>query len=314
MAISDKSVEKKQLNMRTIVLGDLTWIDVVQPTKEVIKLLTEKYEFNQLDIEDALSPRQVPKIEEYPNYLFAVFHFSVYNKVERVSYRKQWSAFVGEKFLVTLRPQELKAPDEIFRECELNADSKELYMSQGSGYLLYQIIDRAVDSYFKVLDKILNLMEDIEDNVFKEEVEAAKELSFLRRDIITQRRVMFPTRTLLVELEKKLKRFSKIDLTIYFSDLMDHIKKICDTIDEDTETIEVYKDADFTLSGYRSNRTIRTMAVLFAIILPILLGAGIYLMLPDTIVRGIPLFAGFLAGTLIVVGVILFSFSRRRII
>ena len=95
-------------------------------------------------------------------------------------------------------------------------------MSDGSGFLLYHIIDRAVDFYFRVLDKILSLMEDIEDNVFKENVEAALELSILRRDIITQRRVMFPTRPLMVDLEKKLKRFAKLDLTLYFSDLMDH--------------------------------------------------------------------------------------------
>jgi len=44
----------------------------------------------------------------------------------------------------------------------------------------------------KVLDAILGLMEEIEDNVFKEEVESGIEVSILRRDIITQRRVMFP--------------------------------------------------------------------------------------------------------------------------
>jgi len=80
-----------------------------------------------------------------------------------------------------------------------------------------------------------------------EGIEAAQELSTLRRDIITQRRVMFPTRTLLVELEKKVKRFSKIDLTVYFSDLMDHMNKICETLDENTDIIEVFKDADYLL-------------------------------------------------------------------
>jgi len=58
--------------------------------------------------------------------------------------------------------------------------------------LLYRIIDRAIDSYFPVLDKILNILEDVEDAVFDEDIEAAKEVSVLRRDIITQRTVMFP--------------------------------------------------------------------------------------------------------------------------
>ena len=178
MVNSEKFIERKPFAMKTVTLGDFTWTDIVQPTKESLNFLTEKYDVNVLDLEDALSPRQVPKIEDYPKYLFCVFHFSVFDKVKRTSSRKQWSAFVGEKFLVTIRPADFKAPDDIMRDCELNRDSREQYLGQGSGYLLYQIIDQAIDRYFKVLDKILNLMEDIEDNVFTEETEAAMELSF----------------------------------------------------------------------------------------------------------------------------------------
>jgi magnesium transporter len=122
----------------------------------------------------------------------------------------------------------------------------------------------------------MNLTDAIEDNVFNVGIEAAQELSSLRRDIITQRRVMFPTRTLLTELEKKIKRFSKIDLTVYFSDLMDHMNKICETLDETTDIIEVYKDADYLLSSYRANRGIRVLEVMLAILLPLVIVFGLY--------------------------------------
>jgi magnesium transporter len=315
MALLNKTPEKKQFNMKTVTWGNLTWIDIVQPTKEATKYLAEHYNFNTLDLEDVLSAAQVPKIEDYPDYIFAVFHFSVYNKATRVSSRRQWSAFVAENLLVTLRPADLIAPDELFREFELGDEVREQYLSQGSGYLLYKIIDRAIDSYFRVLDKILSLMENIEDSVFKENVEVAMELSILRRDIITQRRVMFPTRPLLVELEKKINRFSKTDLTLFFSDLMDHLNKILDTLDEYTETIEVFKDADYTLSGYRSNRTIRIMAVLFAIGLPFLILTGIDIMLPGGVDKGnIQIFLALLIAILVIIGVTLYCFRRWRII
>ena len=315
MAVSDKNIEKKQTALRTITWGSLTWVDIVQPTKETIKYLADLYKFNPLDLDDALSPRQVPKIEEYPDYLFGVFHFSVYDKVKKVSSRRQWSAFISENLLVTLRPTEYKAPDEIFRECELKEETRKQYLSQGPGYLLYQIIDRSVDFYFKVLDKILNLMEDIEDNVFQENVEVALELSFLRRDIITQRRVMFPTRALLIELEKKLKRFSKTDLTPFFKDLVDHMNRICDTLDEYRETIEVYKDADYTLSGYRSNRSIRIVMVLFSAAMPFLVAVGLYMLIPGWGEKvGFISFLILLAIIYSIVGVMLFAFRRRHII
>jgi magnesium transporter len=276
MAQSANISGKKQLNTKTITFGDLTWVDITEPTEEITKYLTEKYNFHPMDIEDALSLRQLSKVEEYPTYLFVIFHLLKYNKATKVSIRKQWSAFLGDKYLVTLHPTELTALDEFFHECELSEDSRNEYFSQGSGYLLYQILDRALDSYFPILDKIMNLTDAIEDNVFNEGIEAAQELSSLRRDIITQRRVMFPTRTLLVELEKKLKRFSKIDLTVYFSDLMDHMNKICETLDENTDIIEVFKDADYLLSSYRANRGIRVLVVMLAMVLPLIIVFGLY--------------------------------------
>jgi len=303
------------LNIRTITFGDVTWADIVQPTREAAAYLSEHYHFNALDIEDALSPRQVSKIEEYPEYLFVIFHLSVFEKVRRVSERKQWAAFVGPDYLVTIRPPELKVADELFQECETRTETREQYLGQGSGYLLYQLFDRAIDQYFKVLDKIRGLMDDIEEGAFREDVEVAGPLSSLRRDIIDQRQVMFPTRALLVELEPKLKQYSKTDLTLYYSDLMDHVNKVCSTLDECTEVIDVFKDSDYLLSAYRSNRAIRAIAILLAIGLPFVIVAGVYLILPGGLEKGTSeTFAALLSIVVVLIGTILYLLRRRHLI
>ena len=318
MTSPQKDVELKPINLKTITSGDLTWVDFVQPTVEVKKYLAEHFEFNPMDIDDVFSHRQLSKVDVYDNYLFIVFHLPVYNKLTRISSVEQWSAFVGEKYLVTLRPGTITALDELHRECEYDEDARQAYFKQGSGYLLYQILDRAVDAYIPVLDKILGLMEDIEDIVFNDEIEAAKDISILRRDVVTQRRVMFPTRVLLTELENRLRRFTKIDLTVYYGDLMDHMNSICDTLDECKEIIEVYKDADFILSENRANRTMRLLAVLAAIAVPILVVTGLYSMnvpLPGGIERGsLQTFILLLAIIVVVVGALLYYFRRRHLI
>jgi magnesium transporter len=318
MVLSNKDLEGKKLNLKTVTYGDLTWVDIAEPAKEATNYLAEHYNFHPMDLEDSLSTRQLSKIEEYPKYLFIIFHFQVYEKITRVSTRKQWSAFVGDTFLVTLHPVELKIIDDMFRECELSEETRQEYLSRGSGYVLYQIIDRLLDSYFPVLDKIASALSNIEDNVFSEELEAAHELSILRRDIITQRQIMLPTRTLLIELENKLKRFTKIDLTLYYSDLMDHMNKICQSLDEDREVVEVFKDTDFILSSYRANRGIRVISVMLAIGLPLLVVFvfyGMYSILHGGISEGSPqIFFMLLAIVLAIVGVILYFFRRRHLI
>ena len=312
----EEKAKEEKLNLETITWGDLTWVNISPPTANETKYLAEHYNFHQLALDDCLSRKQLSKVDVYPEYLFIIFHIPVYYKERRVSVQRQWSAFVGDKFLVTLHTVELKSVDKVFQDCKTDEKTRQEHFCHGSGYLLYKILDAAVDSYFPVLDKILSLIEDIEDSVFDENVESAKELSILRRDIIAQRRVMFPTRALFVELENKLKRFSKTDVTDYYSDLMDHINKICETLDECKEIIEVFKDTDYTLATYRINRVIRILNIFATIVLPFLAVSGIYgmnVVAPGGLERGdFKTFIILLLVMCLISGGMLFYFRRRR--
>jgi len=314
--IKEKQAQEEPLHIETITWGDLTWVNIRPPSEREIEYLEENYHFHPLDLDDCLSRKQIPKVDEYPEYLFVIFHLPVFDKETRVTTKRQWSAFVGEKFLITLHTGELRTLTALFRDCQAHEESREEYFSNGSGYLLYRILDRSIDSYFPVLDKILSLMEDMEDNVFDEDVETAKELSVLRRDIIAQRRVMFPTRTLFMSLERRLKRFTKVDLTVYFGDLMDHMTKICETLDELKEVIEVFKDTDYMLATYRINRVTRLLTIFSTIVLPFLIVSSLYGMnvtLPGGVERGsIQSFLILLLVMLIIAGSMLFFFRRRR--
>jgi magnesium transporter len=256
---------QEALGVETIIYNDLTWVNIESPTKREIDWLAEHYQFHTLALDDSISRKQISKLDVYPGYLFFVFHYPIYNKETRIATKQQWSAFIGENYLVTIHTRELKTTMALFRDCQANEESRQEYMSGGSGFLLYRLLDRAIDAYFPVLDKILSLMEDVEEIVYDEDIEATRELSILRRDIITQRAVMFPTRHIFVEMENKLKRFSKVDVTDYYDDLMDHTNKICNTLDECKEVIEVYKDSDEALGTRRINSILRILTIITAI-------------------------------------------------
>lgn len=316
MAVSRAGAEEKRLNLESVIWGNITWVNIAPPTKNETEYLAQNYGFHPLDLDDCLSRKQLPKIDEYKDYMFFVFHFPMYNKLTRVSTRGQLSAFVGDKYLVTLHTGELKTLVALFRDCQINEEIRKEYFSYGSGYLLYRILDRAVDSYFPILDKILSLMENVEDSVFDENVESAKELSILRRDIIAQRRIMFPMRTIFMEMESKLKRFIKTDVSVYFGDLMDHINKICVTLDECKEIIEVFKDTDYILATDRINRVVRILNILATIMLPFVVVSSIYgmnVILPGGLERGdFKTFLILLIGMCLIAGGMLSFFRYRR--
>ncbi len=277
MAITSKpEIQPEQLNIETVAWGDLVWTNIIKPTNREMEYLGKHFPFHPLDLDDCLSRKQRPKIDVYQDYLFFIFHFSVFNRETRVSTHDQVAVFVGDNYLVTVHSGALKTLVKFFRECQIDEEARKESFSHGSGFLVYRILDRAVDAYFPILDKILSWAEEVEDRAFDENAEIAQELASLRRDVITQRRIMFPSRNVIVELEPKLKRFIKIDISVYYGDLMDHANKICDTLDEAKEIIEVYKDTDYILGTDRMNRVMRVLTILSTILLPFLIVSSIY--------------------------------------
>src|SRR5436190_11945587 len=101
----------------------LTWIHLDAPSTEEATQLAERFGWHPLDIEDVLSKRQRPKIDEYADegYLFAVLHFPVYDKAVQRLNAAELDFFTGQNYLVTFPTVELLPVTRLFRRCEEDA-------------------------------------------------------------------------------------------------------------------------------------------------------------------------------------------------
>ncbi|MBE9483025.1 MAG: magnesium/cobalt transporter CorA [Chloroflexi bacterium] len=276
MAVNDVSREE-QLNIESLTWGDLTWVNIEGPTERETEYLAQNYPFHHLDLDDCLSRIQRPKIDEYKDYLFLVLHFPVYNKEARVTSPSQVSVFIGENYLITLHKGELKPLVKLFRECQIDEESRQENFSQSSGYLLYRIIDRLVDYCLPILNKIGANIESLEDSVFSEGIRnAVREISVLRRDIISFRRIIWPVRAVIGRLELKVRRFTKMDMSVYFGDMVDHVDKIWDELDDYKEVIEGLNYTHDSLATNRTNEVMRMLTIIATILLPITVVASIF--------------------------------------
>jgi len=269
--------KEEQLNLESLTWGNLTWVNIEGPTEQETEYLAQNYHFHPLDLDDCLSRIQRPKIDEYKDYLFLVFHFPVFNKEARVTTPSQLSVFIGENYLITLHNGELKPLVKLFRECQIDEESQQEYFSQGSGYLLYRLIDRLVDYCLPILSKVGDNIEDAEDSIFSDRMRGTiKEISILRRDIISFRRIIWPMRAVIGSLEPKIRRFTRMDMAVYFGDMVDHVDKIWDALDEYKGVIEGLKDTYDSLATNRTNEVVRILTVIATILLPITVVSSIY--------------------------------------
>jgi magnesium transporter len=273
-----KEVKKVKLNVETVTWGDVTWVNIEPPTERETEYLAQNYPFHPLDLDDCLSRIQRPKIDEYKDYLFLVFHFPVFNPEARVTNPSQLSVFIGKNYLITLHKGELKPLVALFRDCEINEDTRQEHFNQGTGYLLYRIIDRLVDYCLPIISKISANIEKTEDNIFASRgmPRAIGDISTLRRDVIAFRRIIWPMRAVIASLEPRIRRFTTMDLLVYFGDMVDHVDKIWDALDEFKEIIEGLNDTHDSLATNRTNEVIRMLTIIATILLPLTVVASLY--------------------------------------
>ncbi len=257
----------EKLHLEQLTWGALTWINIEVPTERETVYLAEHYPFHPLDLDDCLSKIQRSKLDEYKDYLFLVLHFPVFNKEARVITTSQISVFIGDNYLITLHKGDLKTLVKFFRECQIDDGSREENFSQGAGYLLYRIIDRLVDYCLPILNKTGDNIERVEDNIFTRRgiPRVIEEISLLRRDIISFRRIIWPMRAVLGSLEPKVRRFTETDLSVYFGDMVDHVDRIWDGLDEYKEIIEGLNDTHDSLASNRINEVLRVLTILATI-------------------------------------------------
>src|SRR3978361_535881 len=98
----------------------LTWIHLDAPSLMHAQELAERFGWHPLDVEDVMSKRQRPKVDDYTDegYLFAVLPFPVYDRAIKRLTAAQLAASVGPNSLVTLPTVELLPITRLFRRCE----------------------------------------------------------------------------------------------------------------------------------------------------------------------------------------------------
>ena len=317
MSSSDKN-DKKMISPPRVISTtwrQLTWTDISYPTWNEANALGQKYNFHPLSLEDSVSRSQLSKLDDHGNYLLLILHFPKIITADQTLKSTWFCAFIGNDYIITLH-DEFKYLTDLFEKCRTDEGVKKEYFTDSPGYLLYRILDNLMDYCFPILNGILSRMESIEDRVFDESGEDTKSIAVLRRDIITLRRIIWPSRSVVAELKPKIKPFTYKDLGVYFDNLLDQVNRIWDTLEESKDVIEVFKDSDFVLVTNRINRIVQTLTLLSSIVLPFLVVSSLYGMnvdLPGGIQMGsFESFGILLAIMFMISGSMLYFFHRRK--
>jgi magnesium transporter len=307
---------ERKPNVELIADGGLRWVNIERPSPLEMAWLEEHFDFHPLDFEDVLSRNQRPKIDEYPDYLFIVLHFPVFDRTVGRLNAGELDIFVGQDYLVTIPNQPFQPVEYLFERCRSKPELRPTLFSNGSGYLLYRIVDDSFDYCFPMLRKIGNKLDAVEDEIFEgRSEEIVRDISNVKQEIINFRKVIRPQRTVLRDLENSKQPFLAPpggELEIYFDDIVDAHERIWDMLENYKEVIEALEDSNESVISHRVNDILRVLTAISVIVLPLTFIASLWGMNVGVPGEGDPEDFYVIVGVCVVVLVSMAAYFRRR--
>jgi len=264
-------------NVEVVEHDGLRWINIERPGPLDRAWLEEHFEFHPLAYEDVASRNQRPKVDEFPDHLFIVLHFPVFDSAVGRLNAGELDIFIGSDFLITLPNTPLQPVEYLFERCRASDEVRDQLFSRGPGYLLYKVVDDAFDYCFPMLRKMGNKLDRIEEEIFEgRSEEIVRDISNVKQEIINFRKIIRPQRPVLRDLERTKQVYLAEDHELYFDDIVDASERIWDMLENYKEVVEALEETNESVISHRLNDIIRVLTSLSVVILPLTLIASIW--------------------------------------
>ncbi len=236
--------------------GCFVWVALRDATPEELDKMKEEFNLHELAVEDARHGHQRPKLEEYGESIFVVMHLLDPSKEE--TYLGELNVFVGPNYILSVRNRSQQDFHEVRERCE----REQHLLKEGSGFVLYALMDAVVDRYFPIIDRLESELEAIEDKIFTKGAARSniEQLYSLKRKIMILKHAVAP----LMEVSGKLSgsRAPPVCFNIrdYFRDVYDHLFRIDASIDTIRDTISTAIQVNLSMGAIENNEVSKRLA------------------------------------------------------
>ena len=256
-------------------LPSVSWINIDGlHDVEVLRKLGDHFGIHNLVLEDILNTDLRPAIEDYDDYLYTVLKMLYYDENKNVIIEEQLSLVLFKHVVITFQERvgdTFEPVRERLRQC------KGRIRQAGADYLAYALIDSVLDSYFLVLEKVGECIEELEEELMnKVSNNTLRKIHSLKREVVLIRKFMWPVRELIYEFERSESPLVDKSTSLYLRDLYSHAVHLIDTLETYREMVSGMLDTYLSISGNKMNEVMKTLTIMASIFIPLTFIAGIY--------------------------------------
>ena len=253
----------------------VTWINIDGiHDVNIIENIGKYFGAHPLVLEDILNTEQRPKMEDFESYVFLVLKMIHYDEKKSELIVEQISIVLGQNFVISFQEREGDAFNPVRERIR---SGKGRIRKMGADYLAYALIDAIVDSYFVVLEKFGESIEDIEKELIAQSgMETLQAIHALKREVIFLRKSVWPLREVVSTLERGESPLIGKSTGIFLRDLYDHTIQVIDTIETFRDMLSGMLDLYLSSVSNRMNEVMKVLTIIATIFIPVTFVAGIY--------------------------------------
>lgn len=228
---------------------------------------------SSLVLEDITDTTQRPKYDEYDDFILAISRLLLLEGTNQVV-NTQFSILVKGNMLISFQ----ETYDEPFEGLKSRLrGSKGIMREEGTGYLLFALMDTLLDRYFVWLDKIEEHLEHLENDINdKPKKKNLAETQRIRHMLIMLQRATSPERDKMNEILRSDNPLITPRSKIYFRDAHDHCIDIIETIGSFKELSTNLTEIYLSTVSNQLNDVMKILTIISSIFIPLTFIAGIY--------------------------------------
>ncbi|WP_329361473.1 magnesium and cobalt transport protein CorA [Streptomyces sp. NBC_00669] len=257
--------------------GDsFVWVGVHDPTEAEFAGIAAEFGLHPLAVEDVLKAHQRPKLEIYPDALFAVVRPLRYHDDSGTVSASELMVFIGDAFVVTIRHGEAATAAEV----RAGLEDRPSVLKHGPIAVLYAICDSVVDDYLEVAVELQVDLEELEEKVFApiggDSARIAATIYEFKRQVMEFRRASGPLAEPMARMAAGGMPYTPRRTQPFFRDVADHLTRVADAGESLDRLLSDILAAHLTQVGVRQNDDMRKISAWAAMAAVPTMIAGIY--------------------------------------
>jgi len=256
--------------------GGQLWVDIDSSDPHQHALLEKVFRFHHLAVEDTLSPSTRVKLEEYPDHLFLVMRVARFDASTEDPYDLETfnlHCFLGGNTLVTVHALPSRSVEEVKQRVERSPD----LLQRGVEMILHGVVDMTVDEFLPMVDRVDDIVDDLEQKIFADFDEAAiHEVFRVKRLVVQLRRHLGPLREVLNILTNRPHACINSASQVYFRDVYDHTIRIVESVESMRDLLASVLDTYLSQASNRMNKAMKSLSAVATVSLPLVVIGGMF--------------------------------------